>query len=254
LALYRDPRLEPQAVRARYNDPVAYAEVDQWHKFTEQQLRLEVARSWSSLRIRDGQSILNAGAGGNDLGLHPPPTISLDISEIRIAHSPNPVVASIEAMPLANQTVDTILCVGSVINYCDAAGAISEFSRVLRLKGYLVLEFESSRSAELLTQDAYGRPVAVAETFFAGQQEAVWVYSPEYIKNLLSAAGFATIRAVPIQILSPWVLLITHSVRTASVVARLDRLTKRFPVLSRWASNHLLICQKHRNLVDGNTY
>jgi SAM-dependent methyltransferase len=187
---------------------------------------------------------LNAGSGGNDLGLCPDSTINLDISEVRVARLPNPVVASIETLPFANGTIDMILCVGSVVNYCDAAAAISEFGRVLRPSGQLVLEFESSRSAELLTQDAFGRTVAVAETFYADQKETVWVYSPEFVKNLLLGAKFAIVRRIPVHILSPWVLLITRSVPAAAVIARLDRYARYLPILSRWASNHLLFCQK----------
>jgi SAM-dependent methyltransferase len=239
-----DPRLELAAVRAQYNNPAAYNSSDSWHRFTEMLIRKELARVWSSLPTKPGNVILNAGSGGNDLGLCPDSTINLDISEVRVARLPNPVVGSIEALPFATETIDMILCVGSVINYCDAAAAISEFGRVLRPRGQMVLEFESSRSAELMTQDAFGQTVAVAETFYADQKEVVWVYSPEHIKNLLVGAGFTIVRRVPVHVLSPWMLLMTRSVSVAAAIARLDRLARRLPIVSRWASNHLLFCQK----------
>jgi hypothetical protein len=145
---------------------------------------------------------------------------------------------------LLGATVDTVLCVGSVINYCDAAAAIAEFSRVLRPEGYLLLEFESSRSAELVTQSAYGRPAAVARTFCDDAEEVIWVYAFDYINNLLTAAGFRLIEAVPIQIVSPWVLLLTRSTKAAALAGRLDPAVRRARILGRWASNHLLFCRR----------
>ena len=239
-----DPRLALSAIRARYNDPSKYTETDSWHLFTADEIRREVARYWNSICNGSESLILNAGAGGNDLSLLPPTTVNLDISERRISRSSRPLAASIEAIPLKDKTVDIVLCVGSVINYCDAALAIAEFGRVLKPKGYLVLEFESSLSAELITQGAFGRSAAIAETFFGNQAEAVWVYLPTYIHNLLSAADFRLKRRVPIHILSPWVLLVVRSIRAAAVIARLDRVARYLPFLSHWASNHLVFYQK----------
>jgi SAM-dependent methyltransferase len=157
---------------------------------------------------------------------------------------PNPIVASVEALPLSDGSVDTVICVGSVINYCDPAAAISEFGRVLRPGGALVLEFESSFSAELITQEAYGSSAAVAETFYANREEAVWVYSPAHIRNLLTAGGFKVERSVPIHVISPWALLVSRSGRLAALIARSDHVLRGVPLLTRWASNHLFFCGK----------
>lgn len=239
-----DPRLEAAAVRARYSDPTAYTATDRWHDYTGEEVQRELARLWDSLPTRPEHVILNAGAGNNDFGLCPPTTINLDISETGVSALPNPLVASIEDIPLENGSVDTVICVGSVINYCDAAAAIAEFGRVLRPGGYLILEFESSYSAELITQDLFGHSAVVAESFYADQLEVVWAYSPKYIYNLLHAAKFSVKRSVPVHILSPWALLILRNVRVAASIARLDRVARRIPFLTRWASNHLLFCEK----------
>lgn len=244
MAEKKDPRLEISAIRARYNDPVRYIKIDKWHLFTATEIRRQIANYWNSLPTQSDYIILNAGAGGHDLDLFTSTTINLDISETRIASLPHPLLGSIEALPLAGCTVDIIVCVGSVINYCDAAVAIVEFGRVLRPGGCLLLEFESSHSAELITQDAFGRSAAVTETFYASQQEVVWAYSPKYIQNLLHAANFKLIRSVPIHVLSPWGLLFLRSIRAAAAIARLDRMARRIPFLTRWASNHLFFCEK----------
>lgn len=107
-----------------------------------------------------------------------------------------------------------------------------------------MLEFESSRSAELIPQQAYGRSASVAESFYAGDIETVWVYTQEHIRNLLMAAGFVVERTISIHIGSPWVLLLTGRLRPAVSVARLDPFFRALPFLSRWASNYLLFCKK----------
>jgi len=240
----RDPRLEMQAVRARYNDPHRYELIDVWHRFTAIAIYNEVSSSWPSLRTQAGHVILNAGAGGNDLGVCPSTTINLDISEARLLSLPQPVQASVEALPFVNASIDTIVCVGSVINYCDAALVIGEFSRILKPKGCLALEFESSHSAELITQRAFGRSAAVAETFYAGQPETIWVYTFSHIRNLLDAAGLTLKRSIPIHVLSPWAFLLLRSLRAAAIIARLDRVARNVYPLTRWSSNHLLFCEK----------
>lgn len=239
-----DPRLKVSAIRARYNDRSWFTSVDGWHKFTATQIRQEVAYFWKSLPSRQNCIILNAGAGNNDFGLRSSTIINLDISEVRISQMPNPIVATVEELPLPDCSVDVVICVGSVINYCDAAATIAEFGRVLRSTGSLILEFESSYSAELIKQDAFRQAAAVAETFYADKPEAVWVYSPKYINNLLYAADFKIIRNVPIHVLSPWALLFLQSVSAAAVIARFDRIVKHFRPLSQWASNHLTFCEK----------
>jgi SAM-dependent methyltransferase len=239
-----DPRLATSAVRSRYNDPLWFGEIDKWHLYSNTEIRRELARYWDSLPAESCRVILNAGAGGHDLGLDTATAINLDISENRIASLPRPLLASIEALPLSNRTIDIIVCVGCVVNYCDAATVIVEFERVLRPGGYLLLEFESSYSAELMTQSAFGQSAAVIETFYANHQEVVWAYSPKYIKNLLKAAKFDLLRSVPIHVLSTWGLLVLRSSRIATAIARLDRMARKIPFLTRWASSHLIFCEK----------
>lgn len=240
----RDPRLQLSAVRSRYGSRAAYNDSDSWHHFTAR----EVEHLLHKLGQRFPDALrgltLNAGSGGNDLGMGSANMINLDLSAVGISLQRNPVVANIESIPLADSRTDTIVCVGSVINYCDAAAAISEFSRVLRDDGYLFLEFESSRSAELMVQPAFGQSAAVAETFCAARQEAVWVYSLEYIRNLLHSARFQVLVTTPIHVVSPWALLLLKNLKIAAAFARLDPLARRIPLARRWASNYLLLCRR----------
>src|ERR1051326_1592791 len=239
-----DPRLTLSAIRARYNIPGWFHPIDPWHQFTAAEIRRHVRRFWKRLPTQPQHRILNAGAGGNDLGMCPETTISLDISEAQVLSLPTPLVANVEALPLASASIDTILCVGSVLNYCDAATAISEFARTLRSGGYLVLEFESSQSAEFLGHHVFGKSAAMIETFYGIRPEVVWVYKPKYILNLLMAAGFKLIRNIPIQVLSPWALRMSCGLPTAATIGRLDLVAKYVPLLKGWASNYLLFCER----------
>jgi SAM-dependent methyltransferase len=232
------------AARDRYSNPARYHANDRWHDYTAKAIRQELARRWESLPTTAQDVVLNAGAGNSDLGLCSPLTINLDLSECGVSDLPNAVVASIESIPLASNSVDAIVCVGSVINYCDAASAISEFGRILKPGGALVLEFESSRSAELLFERAYGVAAGIASTFYADEPEVLWVYAPEYVRRLLSAADIDVVESVPIHVLSPWAFRITGDANKAARLAPLDRLCRFVPGLSRWASNHLVFCQK----------
>jgi SAM-dependent methyltransferase len=238
-----DPRLETAAVRARYDDPSNYTSEDSWHRFTGAETQRQLDRFWQS-EYRGDQVVLNAGSGDIDPGLKSALTINLDISITRVSMIPNAVVGSVEAIPLRDASIDAVVCVGSVINYCDVGATILEFARVLRPGGYLLLEFESSRSAELRSQDVFGRSVGVAETFYGDGPEIVWVYTPEFVGHLLEAARIPVFKRVPIHVLSPWILSLFGSIPGAAVVARLDPIARRLPIVTRWASNHLFIGKK----------
>jgi len=231
------------AVRARYNDLANYKWEDNWHRYTGIEIQRQITQFCYS-QIQPQRVVLNAGAGDTKLDLVADLIVNLDISEARVSRQQTPLIASVEAVPLSDETVDTVICVGSVINYCDAASAISEFARILRPNGHFLLEFESSRSAELRTQAAFGRSAAVADTFYGKEPEAIWVYSPEFIKHLLEAAHLCIQRQVAIHILSPWALLLCRSTSTAATLARFDPWARRVPSLTRWASNHLYVCRK----------
>src|SRR5579871_2233567 len=239
----KDPRLKTATVRARYDNPANYKWEDPWHNFTGAEINHYVTQ-FCLRHLRSEHVVLHAGAGDIELKLGTRREINLDISETRVARQQNAIVANVEELPLSNRSIDIVICVGSVINYCDATATIAEFSRVLRPSGYLLLEFESSRSAEFSTQDAYARSAAVVETFYGNDPETIWVYLPEFIGRVLEAAGFKITRKIAIHVLSPWVLLLFDNIPMARRFAQFDRLVQHVPLLTRWASNHLFICEK----------
>src|SRR5687767_5286437 len=104
-----DPRLDPSSIKARYSDPALYAQIDPWHIFTATAIQSEIARVWHLLEVRTDSLILNAGAGGNNLDLLPDNTINLDLSAPRIKGSSHPIVATVEAIPLKNESIDIVV-------------------------------------------------------------------------------------------------------------------------------------------------
>lgn len=241
--MQRHPRLTLSAVRTRYAQLATEVPSDPWHSHTASEIRRLMRSELAG--VLASRLTLNAGAGPDDLGLSTGTVINLDLAEQRLRGLSRPVAGNVEQLPLRDASVDCIVCVGSVVNYCDAAAALLEFSRILRPNGHLVLEFESSLSLELVTQDAFAQSAAVARTFYDSDEEIVWVYHPRHMGQLLQAAGFTPLRAFPIHVWSPLALLLTRSTRIAAQVAQWDRLARISPVLSRWASNILLLAQKH---------
>jgi SAM-dependent methyltransferase len=235
------PRLTPTVVKSRF-DGFSAADDDAWHSHTAAVIRREITLWRRDLFGDSSARVLNAGSGGDDLNVCPPSTVNLDISHLRLKGASMAVAGSIEQLPLASGTVDVTLCVGSVINYCDPVAAIHEFRRVSRAGACLVLEFESSRSAEFLLRKGFGSAAMIAETFYGSQHEIVWAYQPEYIEGLLRAVGFAVRRRAPIHLVSPWVLLVSRSVRFAAAFAALDARAGQITPFRHWASNHLWLC------------
>ena len=98
------------------------------------------------LKLKKTDIVLNAGCGKTTYKTCAT-IIYMDIIEEYISSFENHIVGSIEKIPLQDSSVDCVICVGSVINYADIQKAMSEFSRILKPNGILILEFERSNSA-----------------------------------------------------------------------------------------------------------
>lgn len=170
-------------------------------------------------------------------------TVNIESTEERVTTVAQPFSASI-GLPIGDDSVDVAMCIGSTVNRCDVAALIGELGRVVRPGGYLFLEFESSRSAELLFQKAFGRSATIAETIHDDPGEARWVYSFTYINNLLRAINFRVRRKTAIHVFSPWARLFSGNEWLSGVIGRLDWISKVVPALTRWGSSQLVVCQK----------
>ena len=119
---------------------------DKWHQYTKKRIDEFLEACLNKLHLVGNEKVLNAGSGGNEYCLAGFDHYHVDISEKSIQNKRKHVVSTIESIPLDGQLFDICLCVGSVINYCDAMKAINEFYRLLKPGGTLILEFENSNS------------------------------------------------------------------------------------------------------------
>jgi SAM-dependent methyltransferase len=233
-----------QDVRSAYNslysDP---PQNDEWHEHSQLE-REGFIRDHFVDKITSESRLLNVGSGGDSLNLHSQFHVHVDIAEKSLRKIPHSIAADVQNLPFRSSTYDLAVCTGCVLNYCDAASAVVEISRVLKPGGIVLLEFERSQTFEYLLTGTFSRDVALVETFYNGTQQTMWVYSEEYIRSLLSITGFTLLRRHAFHILSPLVLRYTKSVVLAGRSAWADKFVRHVPSLDKLACNVILLCEK----------
>ena len=164
-----------------------------WYDYTHNKI-IDFINSNKNIFSADS-IILNAGSGGSVYKEIEGDFYHVDISDKFIKKFPNHFVASIEKLPFQNQFFDSIICVGSVINYCNALTAISEMNRVLKDRSCFILEYERSQTGELLLKKEYGQSVSRQIYQYNNQSNhKLWLYSDAYIDNILLSMGFKIIK------------------------------------------------------------
>jgi ubiquinone/menaquinone biosynthesis C-methylase UbiE len=211
-----------------------------WYDYTQTTIKKYIHR-----HIPNGDSvILNAGSGGNTYGLVSKNIFHVDISDSKIKNLKNAVVSSVENLPFENGMFDNVICVGSVINYCDALQTISEMARVIKKSGRFILEFESSGGFEYAGMDAYKKDAAVVTLSYMGESHPQWLYSFRYIKKILFNCGFSLKNVKPFHILSAIHLRKTGNENKAGKFANYDCLFQFMPFFRKKADNIILLCQR----------
>lgn len=156
---------------------------DKWHNLNQKEIKKFIYR----VPLQNCK-ILNAGSGGNNYDLNVD-MYHVDVAESKIKNYKNHIVSNIENMPFDDNSFDIVICVGSVLNYCDALKAINEMARVLSKNGLLILEFENSYSFEFKNTKAYKANAAVVTTNYFNTPHRMWVYSLDYCaKTILCQA------------------------------------------------------------------
>lgn len=211
---------------------------DNWHLYSKSQIENYLKRQ----NFKPNTYTLNAGSGGNDYGL----ALNMhhrDLAANKVNCFNDYSLGSIEQLPQDDESFDNIICVGSVINYCDAIAVISEFYRVLKKSGILYLEFESSFGYEHRKFNYYKKPAEVVELKYFGDYWKQWIYSPDYIKSLLKQNGFKIIDDYRFHILSAYVYSNCKDENKAAKYSKYDSIL-RHTIWKNHANNVLFKCVK----------
>lgn len=166
-----------------YSNSTPWPDNDIWHYYTYKSI-VTIVEQWLQEYANSEMVLLNAGSGGTEYKTNAK-IIHLDIVEKYISQFDNFIVGSVEKIELPNESLDGIICVGSVINYADAQRTIAEFARLLKPNGFLILEFERSNSAEFLWTQQYSKYIFQKEYNYNNQKHLLWMYNEKYICQLL---------------------------------------------------------------------
>lgn len=162
---------------------------DDWHIETGKAINKVIEPVLAKYDSKDSV-ILNAGSGGvfyQTLGK----LIQLDIVEENIKRFKHHIVASIEKIPLDDNSIDIVICVGSVLNYADADRSLKEFNRILKPNGILILEFERTNSGEFLFNKKHNKESFVQKYEYNNQEHLLMLYNEKFIINKLKRENFA---------------------------------------------------------------
>jgi hypothetical protein len=187
--------------------------------------------------------LVNIGCGRRRWDI-PGLQIQLDVAIVPLRNEPTAAVASAENLPLRSGSVAAAVCIGSVLNYCDAVRVVCEAERVLARRGLLVLEFERSESAEYIGTPYYRRQAALASVLLQDRPHTVWLYSERYVSELLLAVGLRIRLRRRFHIASAVMNRLAGNQEKAAGWARWDRILSRIPFLRGVASNVILVCEK----------
>ncbi|GBU26873.1 hypothetical protein R84B8_00388 [Treponema sp. R8-4-B8] len=234
--------LDQESIKSFYeNVTEVWPKDNAWYSYLKSGIYTYIKKRCNSL---NNSYILNAGSGGNNYGIVSNNMYHVDIVENKIANLRNAVVANIEKLPFPDTMFDYVICVGSVINYCDAAASIAEISRVIKKHGMLILEFENSLSFEYFGRKEYGKSAEIIKTKYMDRSEYLWVYSFDYIKNILIEFSFIIRNFSSFHILSSLHLKKHKDENAAAKLARFDCLLRYITYFKKHASNIIMFCEK----------
>lgn len=186
--------------------------------------------------------MLNAGCGKTTYKTCAT-TIHMDIIEKYVNLFENYLVGSIEKIPLQDCSVDCVICVGSVINYVDIQKAVSEFSRVLKPNGILILEFERSNSAEFLFTKKYSKTLFMQTYQYNNQTHYLWMYDENFVLQLAEFYKFSCKKKYRFHNLSSLFYRFGLSEKKAAKYSKFDDWLQPFSYF--FAHNEIFIFEKN---------
>lgn len=213
---------------------------DSWHVYSKKIINEYISKKKN---VFSNTIVLNAGSGGNDYDISCKKMYHVDIAENKIKHLNNAVVANVEKLPFENNFFDNIICVGSVINYCDSFRAISELSRVLKPSGHLILEFESSWGFEYINKDEYKKDATITVVDYCNEPHTQWLYSPKYIFKILESYNLKILNKYPYHIISGLISKVLDD-KISIKITHIDKYINMLPYIKMHGNNIIMFCCK----------
>ncbi|SRR3990167_5746406 len=237
--------IDESEVRKRYNEiDCIWDPSDAWHTYTHKKIN-KVLRDIENTYIPSGGTVLFAGSAGNSYSIKSATEFHLDVAENTLKGVENAVVGSIQNMPFQSNSVDCIVCVGSVVNYVDLTMAIIEFQRVLKPQGVLILEFEKSDSFEYIYTKHFKKNISLVETFYNNGAERIWVYSYRHFIKEIKQANFKIKYENHFHIASSLMLRLSKNSNFSSKLSCLDVFLSRTPIIKYFSCNSLFVLSKN---------
>jgi SAM-dependent methyltransferase len=227
--------------KENYKKSEPWPDDDVWHSYTYKILHKQIQDYIDELQFKNTQVILNAGCGKTTYKTCAT-IIHMDIIEEYVNLFENYLVGSIEKIPLQDCSVDCVICVGSVINYVDIQKAISEFSRILKPNGILILEYERSNSAEFLFTKKYAKTVFMQTYQYNNQTHYLWMYDEKFVIQLAEFYKFSCRKKYRFHSLSSLFYRFGLSEKKAAKYSKFDDWLQPFSYF--FAHNEIFIFEK----------
>ena len=231
--------LDYDNVRAFYNNHVDLWHSDLFSRMTTQYIDKYVNKAVCALA--SDSLLLNIGSGGKKYNTHAK-QVHLDIAENTIAHVENGYVGNIINMPFEDASFDYIICVGTVINYCEADKGIAEISRVSKDDSYLILEYERSGSG-LVEAGSRNSDLIVFDHLYFEEPHRNLLYSDSYIQRLLLENGYVIERKNRFNTTIPLLEMFT-SENFAHRMTVFESVLRNVPYFNDYSHNQIMICRK----------
>jgi SAM-dependent methyltransferase len=218
-----------------------WPETDAWSTHT----RRNITKIVETVIDKNHLRILNAGCGNNDYGLSSrAECINLDISARQCREIKRAIVADVESIPFRNESFDATICVGAVLNYVEPYEAIPELARVTKRGGLILIDFETTSTAELVLSKAWGKRVSVIERNYAGHSDKTFLFSVGYIKTILEQYDVEITATHYYHLTTAIWHRIFSSVKLPAMAFSIDEWACRVPCLRHISSNVIFVCRK----------